>query len=198
MLLILEDGGLQVHWTGRCRPVYKEVVEVHSNYKISSFWWFRNLTYGDSTGSNWIEKDKIVYLLDMFVRMVAKRQCDLVCGAPLDDWANAGPCWCPRHVHVVSAVLTFWVVGLFLRNGCGILGQNACFIALGEWNVSWVTLRDIASQNSMSIMIFYRVLIPTASQWPCDYCNVVSPQNSQIISQQGKFCFSLSIVELCS
>ena len=38
-------------------------------------------------GSNWIEKDKIVYLLDLFMRMGEKGQCDLVCGAPLNDWA---------------------------------------------------------------------------------------------------------------
>ena len=118
VLLILEDGRLQVHWIGRRRPVYKEVVEVLSDCKISSFWWFGNPAYGDSTGSNWIKKDKTVYLPDLFVRMVEKRQWDLVCGAPLDDWANAGLFWCPMHVHVVSAVLTFCVVGLILRNGC--------------------------------------------------------------------------------
>ena len=173
MLLILEDGRLQVHWIGRRRPVYKEVVEVHSDCKISSFWWFGNPTYGDSTGSNWIRKDKTVYLPDLFVRMVEKRQCDLVCRAPLDDWANAGLFWCPMHVHVVSAVLTFCVAGLILRNGCGIWGQKVCFIATGEWNVSWVTLRDISSQNSMSAINVYRVLIPTASQWASDYYNVV-------------------------
>ena len=58
-----------------------------------------------------------MYLLDLFVRMGEKGQCDLVCGAPLDDWANAGLCRCPmHHVHVVSVVLTFWVVGPVLRN----------------------------------------------------------------------------------
>ena len=42
-----------------------------------------------------------------------------MCGVPLDDLANAGLC-CPMHVHVVSVVLTFWVVGPSIRNGCGI------------------------------------------------------------------------------
>ena len=92
VLEMLEDSGLQVHGIDRCRPVYKEVVQVQSKCKISSFWRFGNRAYGDSTGSNWIEKDKIVYLLDLFVRMGEKGQCDLVCGAPLDDWANAGLC----------------------------------------------------------------------------------------------------------
>ena len=39
-------------------------------------------TCGDSTGSNWIEKDKIVHLIDLFVRMGEKGQSDLVCGTP--------------------------------------------------------------------------------------------------------------------
>ena len=120
VLLIWGEGGLQVHRIGRHRPVYKEVVEVRSNYKKSSFWWFGNPACGDSTGSNWFEKDKIVYLLDLFLRMGEKGQCDLVCGAPLNDWANAGLCWCPMHVDVVNVVLTFWVAGPILRNGCRI------------------------------------------------------------------------------
>ena len=63
------------------------MVQIRSNYKKSSFWWFGNPTRGDSTGSNWTEKDKIVYLLDLFVRMGKKGQCDLVYGAPLNVWA---------------------------------------------------------------------------------------------------------------
>ena len=38
VLLIWGEDGLQVHGIGRGRPVYKEVVEVRSNYKKSSFW----------------------------------------------------------------------------------------------------------------------------------------------------------------
>ena len=38
---------------GSCRLVYKEVVEVQSNYKQFYFWWFWNPVCGDSTGSNW-------------------------------------------------------------------------------------------------------------------------------------------------
>ena len=41
--------------------------------------------------SNWIEKDKIMHLLDFFVRMGEKGQCDFVCGSA-NDWANAGLC----------------------------------------------------------------------------------------------------------
>ena len=33
-----------------------------------------------------------MYLLDVFVRMGEKGQCDFVCGAPFNDWANAGLC----------------------------------------------------------------------------------------------------------
>ena len=39
---------LQVHGIGGCRLVYKEVVQVGSNYKNSYFWWFGS----DSTRSN--------------------------------------------------------------------------------------------------------------------------------------------------
>ena len=141
MLLIWGEGGMQVHGIDRRRfffflcghlgppigenavykeMVYKEMVEVRSNYKNSSCWWFGNPACGDSAESNWIEKDKTVYLLDLSVRMGEKGQCDLVCGASLHDWANAGLCWCPMHVHMVSVVLTFWVVGPVLRNGYGI------------------------------------------------------------------------------
>ena len=34
----------------------------------------------------------MVYLLELFEGRVEKKQCDLVCGVPLDDWANAGLC----------------------------------------------------------------------------------------------------------
>ena len=46
-----------------------------------------NPACGDSTGSNWIEKEKVVYLLDLFKGRWEKEQCDLVCGVLLDDWA---------------------------------------------------------------------------------------------------------------
>ena len=42
---------------------------------------------GDSSGSNRIEKGKLVYLLDLFEGRWEKGQCDLVCGVLLDDWA---------------------------------------------------------------------------------------------------------------
>ena len=51
-----------------------------------------NPACGDSTGSNRIEKDKVVYLLDLLVGMGEKGQCDLVFGVALDDWVNAGLC----------------------------------------------------------------------------------------------------------
>ena len=37
---------------GSCRLVYKEVVEVQSNYKQFYFWWFGNPACGYSAGSN--------------------------------------------------------------------------------------------------------------------------------------------------
>ena len=58
--------------------MYKEVVEVRSNYKKSYFSWFENPACGDSAGMNQIEKD-ILYLLNLFEGMGKKGHCDLVC-----------------------------------------------------------------------------------------------------------------------
>ena len=58
-------GGLQVHRTRSRRLVYKEVVKTRLNYKRSYFWSFGNPACGDSTGSNWIEKDQFSNFLTM-------------------------------------------------------------------------------------------------------------------------------------
>ena len=59
-------GGLQVHGIGSRRLVYNELVEVRSIYKKPYFWSFENPACGDSTGSNRIEKGKVMYLLVLF------------------------------------------------------------------------------------------------------------------------------------
>ena len=46
-----------------------------------------NPACGDSNGSNQIEKDKVLYLLDLLERRWENGQCDLVCGVLLDYWA---------------------------------------------------------------------------------------------------------------
>ena len=104
--------GLQVLGIGSCRLVYNEVVEVKSY-----FWGFGNTTCGDSAGIKQTEKSKVVYLLDLFVGMGKKGHCDLVYGALVDDWVNAGLCSCLIHV---IAVLIFSGAGPILRNACGI------------------------------------------------------------------------------
>ena len=55
---MLGVAGWQVHGIRSRRIVYKEVVEVLSDYKKSYFWWFENPAFSDSTGSNRIEKDQ--------------------------------------------------------------------------------------------------------------------------------------------
>ena len=63
-------------------------------------WCIRNLTSGDmkiplvviQLGLTELEKIRLVYLLDLFEGKGEKGQCDLVCGAPSDDWANGGYC----------------------------------------------------------------------------------------------------------
>ena len=49
-----------------------------------------NPACGDSTGSKRIEKDKVVYLLNLFKE--GGRRWDLVCAVHLDDRSNAGLC----------------------------------------------------------------------------------------------------------
>ena len=52
-------GGLEVHGIGSSRPVYKEIVEIRSNYKKSFFCWFGNAAFGDSIRSNWKQRTKV-------------------------------------------------------------------------------------------------------------------------------------------
>ena len=75
-----------------------------------------NPACGDSTGSNRIEKGKVVYLLDLFEGRWEKGQCDLVCAAHLDNRANM----LMSYSRAVSVVLILWGVGPILRNGCWI------------------------------------------------------------------------------
>ena len=112
-------GGVQMHGIGSRKLVYKEVVEVQSNSKKFYFWWFGNPVCVDSAGSNWTKTDKFIYLLDLFdfEGMGKKGHCDLVCGAPVDDWVNAGLCWCLIHV---SLFLILWGAVAILTNWCGI------------------------------------------------------------------------------
>ena len=80
-------GGMPVHGICGSRLVYREVVET-----------IRYPTFGDvgiqlvvirlwETG---LKKIKIADLPDLYEGTLEKGQCDLVCGAPLDDWANGG------------------------------------------------------------------------------------------------------------
>ena len=85
-------GGRELHRIREHRLSYKEVVKVWSNYKKSYFWWFGNLACGDSAGSNRIKKDKVMYLLDLFEGMGKKGHYNLVFGALVYNWVNAGLC----------------------------------------------------------------------------------------------------------
>ena len=60
--------------------VYREIVDGRSDYKKSFCGDVGNVTCGDSTGSNWTEKDRIRDLLDLFGGRCKKGWCDLVCG----------------------------------------------------------------------------------------------------------------------
>ena len=64
-------GVLQVHRICNSRLVYKEVVEAQLDYKI---YIFRNMTCGDSTGSNRMKKSGFLYLLRLFGRRGRRRR----------------------------------------------------------------------------------------------------------------------------
>ena len=85
-----------------------------------------NPACGDSTGSNWIEKEKVVYLLDLFEGRWEKGQFDLGCGVLLDDWA-----------------MLVYVDVLFTCGECS-------FNSLGSWSYSkeWMWILDTQSIHS--------------------------------------------------
>ena len=69
------------------------------------------------TGSTGLKKIRLLYLLDLFEGRGEKGQCDLVCGAPLDDWAIGG------YINVLfmrGVVLVLSGVGPVLRSRSGI------------------------------------------------------------------------------
>ena len=71
--------GLQVYGISSRKLLYKEMVEVRLNYKKSSFWWFGT------------EKDQG----RESARLIwgKRREWEVwfsACGAPSDDWSNAG------------------------------------------------------------------------------------------------------------
>ena len=63
-------GRLQVHGICARRQVYREVVEARSNYITA---------WGDPTGSNRIEKDRVRVPPGLVRRKKEKKQCGLVC-----------------------------------------------------------------------------------------------------------------------
>ena len=85
-----------------------------------------NPAFGKSTGSNRIEKGKVVYFLHLFEGTWEKEQCDLVCGVLLDDW-----------------VMLVYVDFLFT---CGKYSFNS----LGSWSYSkkWVWILGTQSIHS--------------------------------------------------
>ena len=137
MLWMWGMGGLQVHRIRSRRLLYKEVVEVRSNYKKSYFWWFGNPTCGDSTGSKQIEKDQDRVSDRLALGKRAERAVWFSArGAPSDDWGNGG------YVYV-----------LFTCGECGFgsirnwsyskeLVKNFRTKSVSKWNVSRVTLQE--------------------------------------------------------
>ena len=67
---------------GRCRRKKLRLYQTTRNLTSG------DITSGDSTGTAALKKIRLVNLLDLFEGRGEKGQCDLVCGASLDDWAD--------------------------------------------------------------------------------------------------------------
>ena len=87
-----------------------------------------NPTYGDSTGSNRIEKGKVEFLRYLFGGRWRKRQCDLVCGVLLDDWA-----------------MLVYVDVLFTCGECS-------FNSLGSWSYRKESVGNLGTQSINSFI----------------------------------------------
>ena len=82
---------LQVYGICSYKEVYSEVVKAQSNYKKSYLWWFRNLTCGDSNGSNRLEIDRVGVLSGPFHGNQGREVVwFIVCETPSHDWTNGG------------------------------------------------------------------------------------------------------------
>ena len=92
-------GRLQVHGICSSRLVHREVAKARSNYLRTYLCWFRNPAFGDSTGSNVIEKDRLGVPPGLFWEKWGEGVMWFLCVAPLCDCAN-GDC---------VDVLAWWV-----------------------------------------------------------------------------------------
>ena len=52
-------GGLQGYGIFNRRLLYKDIIKSRLNFKKSVLWLVRNISCGDSTGTNQIEKDRV-------------------------------------------------------------------------------------------------------------------------------------------
>ena len=78
-------GRLKVHGICSCRMVYREVVAVRSNYKISYLWWFK-IVCDDSTANNRIIKKRVRVHPGRVPGKGEKDWCDLVCVWSIFGW----------------------------------------------------------------------------------------------------------------
>ena len=135
-------GGLQVHGIRSRRLVYKEVVEVRSNYKKSYFWWCWLLRLNPGA---WGE-DLTSQLSWAAAWLLA------TCGSPVYlvvDQLRSCVLW-PLMIGLMVVLLTvFFMVSMVLLIGSWCysrewiwnLWTKLCCIASGKWNVSWVSLQ---------------------------------------------------------
>ena len=117
-----------------------------------------------------LKKTSVVYLLDLFGRRGEKGQCDLVCGVPLDDWTNAGLCWC---------------LILILRDK-----KYVALLQGSEISAGWLSRNLILGTNCCRIMKLI------AYQWPNYKHGRVQPRRSNFFSWEG-IIYGLSSDSLC-
>ena len=117
-----------------CRVVCREVLEAQSNYKQSYLRWFRNVAFGDSTGSNQIEKEHVCVPPGL-VWGKGEEWCDLMCVEHLYMiWLMF--VLFMSFSRVVSMVLVLWRVSAILV--CADLRTKLCCVLLQESEMSTV------------------------------------------------------------
>ena len=135
-------GGLQVHGIRSCRLVYKEVVEVRSNYNKSYFWWCWLLRL--------IPGERGEHLTSQLSWAAARLL--VTCGRPVYlvvDELRPRVLW-PLMIELMLVLLTFFdivIMVLLIGSWCYSrewvrnLRTKLCSIASGKWNVSKVSLQ---------------------------------------------------------
>ena len=151
---------------------------------------FRNVAFGDSTGSNWIKKDRI----HLPPRLVwGKRGEGLVWfsvrEAPLDDWANG----CLVDVFFTYTEYCFSSMGswYYSREWVWKWKTKLCCIVSGKWNVIRVSLQEFDIKY-----ILFSDNLSSVYQWSDGQQMRIWLQRFEINFREGRIRIRFSILIL--